>query len=76
MFFDPLLVPVELEVEVDVAVEVLAFFLSEVLPNSLTTISILMVSMAPISDKFEPQVSNEDTLPFPGAEIRKVQLIS
>jgi hypothetical protein len=50
--------------------EDLAFFLSLVFPNSLTTISILIVSMPPTSDKFDPQVSNEETLPLPGPTIK------
>jgi hypothetical protein len=51
--------------------EDLVFFLSEVLLNSLTTISILIVSMAPTSDKFDPQVSNDEALLFPGPTIKQ-----
>lgn len=58
-FLDPLFPPADDDDD-------LAFFLSLVLPNSLTTISILIVSMALTSDKFDPQVSNDETLPLPG----------
>ena len=67
-FFDPLMAEVEVDVD---EVEDLVFFLSDVFPYSLTTMSILIVSMDPTNDKFEPQVSNEDTLPLPCAKIRK-----
>jgi hypothetical protein len=62
-FLDPLFPPA------DDDDDDLAFFLSLVLPNSLTTISILIVSMALTSDKFDPQVSNDETLPLPGPTI-------
>jgi hypothetical protein len=62
-FLDPLFPPADDDDDLD-------FFLSLVLPNSLTTISILIVSMALTSDKFDPQVSNDETFPLPGPVIK------
>jgi hypothetical protein len=45
---------------------VLLFFLSLAFPNSLTTISIFIVSTEVTSDKFDPQLSNDETFPLPG----------
>jgi hypothetical protein len=50
---------------------VLLFFLSLVFPNSLTTISIFIVSTEVTSDKFDPQMSNEETFPLPGPTTKK-----
>lgn len=63
-FLDPLFPPEDAD-------EDLPFFLSLVFPNSLTTISILIISMPPTNVKFDPQVSNDETLPLPGPTIKQ-----